>query len=1152
MHLCVMEQLWFNRSNRKHYGFKKLNYIMRVSGLTLGLILVSVLLLQAGEATGQSLDETKVSLDLRGATLKSAFSAIEKQTEFRFMYNSDQVNTQLSLNYSARSKSLREVLDAILTYNRYQYFLSGNILLIKPVESKKAPESTVPAPVQRFPETISNDVAIKGRVTDENGAPMHGVSVVLKGTQTGTTTDASGTFSLTVPDHKGVLVFSIIGFESQEAAIDSRTEINIILKAEAGSLEDVVVVAYGKQKKISVTGAIASIQTKEIKQSPAANLAVTLAGRLPGLTVIQSSGEPGRDATALYLRGQGTLNGQNPVILVDGVERDLSYIDPNEVESVSILKDASSTAMFGVRGANGVILVTTHRGEKDKIRISFTAETGIQDFTRRNSILNAYDWARLKNEAWHNDNPDVQPNDPVNKPPYSDYVLERYRLQDDKLRYPSNNWRDMLMYKVVPQTRYNLGISGGGDRVQYFVNVGYLSQAGQWKVDQEDYDPSSYLKRYNFRSNIDAALNSAKTLKTFLNVAGYLEKVNSPYLNEIFRYVNNQFPSIIPGPLTPDGEVVIGSGLYVNSPYALINRSGYRQGTNNNIMASWGMEQDLGFITSGLSAKFMASFDTRTVYSMAAARDYESWTRIVDPNLKAVDGKDSVYYTLWSGTNTPLSLASGATFESFTNFQLLLNYNRTFYNNHTITGLLMGQQEQRVKPGDPLPYNLRGFSSRITYGFKNVYYAEFNAGYNGSEQFAKGQRYGFFPSVSGAWVISNEQFMQPVTFLDLLKLRVSYGKVGNDRLGNKRFLYLDDIQRGGGGYSPSLGRGGTINESYIGNPDIRWEIAEKANVGIEIGVFHQLKLTVDVFKESRNNILISRGSVPLLNGVSETARPPANIGIVKNLGYEIELNYNKNVSRDLVIFSNMNFNYAKNRVVFADEAEKPEDFAARYRQTGYMIGQNFGYVTDGYFTSKEDIAAYSTYNIGRAPRVGDFKYKDVNGDKIIDERDITALGYSSVPQYTFGAAFGLNYKGFSISVLFQGVGRVSKYLTDIGVYETYDFRERMLYAWTPERAAAGDKILYPALSTGLSSSNLNNSFYLENTSFVRLKNAEIGYTLPEKISWKIRARLIRIYINGVNLFTWDKMKSKDYDPEISNSFTYPVYRVFNSGINITF
>lgn len=1109
------------------------NWILRMKLIT--FLLFATILQVSASSYGQ-----RITLNQNAISIKQVFKEIKKQTGYDVFYLPEVLNDKKVVKAEFNNTPIEEAIKYCIADGLLAYVVNEKSIVI----IRKAPTENAPV-VFRADE-------ISGKVTDENGGPLPGVNVRVKNTNVGTKTDVNGNFTLKV-SVGSTLVFSLVGFVTKEVVVENKKHIDIILVEDNKSLNEVVVVAYGTQKKLTVTGAVASVQTKEIKQSPAANLAVTLAGRLPGLTAIQRSGEPGRDQTLLYLRGQGTLNGQNPIILVDGVEREMSYIDPNEVESVTILKDASSTAIFGVRGANGVILVTTRRGVKDKQEINFTVEAGLQDFTRRNSILSSYDWALLKNEAWKNENPNVAPNDPVNKPPYSAYALERFRLQDDPVRYPNNNWRKILMHDFVGQTRYNLNLSGGGENVQYFVNVGALDQGGQWKVDQKDFDPSAYMKRYNFRSNIDAYLNKSKTLKMFLNAAGYIEKANSPYETDILRFINNQFPSILPGPLTPFGEVLVGTGLYVASPYAMINRSGYRQQTGSNIIASWGMEQKLDFITKGLSAKFMASFDTRTVYQLQANRVYETWTQIMDPNLQTADGRDSVYYVKASAQqNTPLNIASAATFESFNNMQFMVNYNRTFSNKHAFTGLLLAQQEQRIKPGDRLPFNLRGIAGRVSYGFKDLYFAEFNAGYNGSEQFAKGRRYGFFPSVSAGWVISNEKFFKKNKVVDYLKLRTSYGTVGNDRLGSSRFLYLDNIQSVGGGYSPSLGTGASISEAYVGNPDIQWEIAKKANFGLEFGLFNQLKFTADVFTEKRDNILIQRGQVPDLNGVPAAARPPVNIGVVQNHGYELELNYNKVINNNFSFFSKVNFNQAKNKVLFSDEPRRSDDYAYPYRTTGYAIGQNWGYVVDGYFNSAADIANYATYNIGRAPRPGDFKYRDANGDGVIDTRDISPIGNSSVPQYTFGGAFGFDYKGFNFSVLFQGVSKVSMFMSDIGVFEQYDFRERHKYAWTPERYAAGEKIEYPALGIGLTASNFTNTFFLENTSFIRLKNVELGYTLPSSLTKKVGMQKVRFYVNGVNLFTWDKMNAKDYDPELANSYTYPVYRVINSGVNVIF
>lgn len=1001
-------------------------------------------------------------------------------------------------------------------------------------------------------------ITVNGTVVGENDVPLSGVSVHVAGTTTGITTDAQGKFTLQV--NKGAtLVLSFVGYEEKQVKVNNGGSVgNIQMVSTASALGEVVVVGYGTQKKITVTGAISSINTKEIKQSPAANLAVTLAGRLPGLTAIQTSGEPGRDATLLFLRGQGTINGQNPIILVDGVPRDITAIDPNEVQTITILKDASATAMFGVRGANGVILVTTKRGKTGKPAINLTAESGIQEFTTTPSTVGAYDYVRLRNQAGVNDGLGQNFF-------YSAAAVQHYRLGDDPLRYPNINWPSILMHKYTPQTRYDMNLSGGSEFVHYFINAGFLHQGGLWKVEQKDYDPSSFLNRYNFRSNIDAYLNKNKTLKAFLNVAGYLEKVNSPNVLAGFPIAQKNFlllsfvystPPNQGGPLTPFGQVE-SSGKYF-SAYGAINRSGYSQESRSNVTSSFGMEKDLKAITPGLSTKFMMSFDTRAVYDLNASQSYEQWKEVVDPNLQGSDGKDSVYYVkATNDVNSPLSTSTNTTFQSYTNFQFFVNYHRSFAK-HNVSGLLLAQQDQRIQPGDRLPYNLRGLSSRVTYDYDNRYFAEFDAGYNGSEQFAKGHRYGFFPAISGGWAISNEKFLKNSKIISLLKLRGSYGKVGNDQISGQRFLYLDNISIAGGGYSGNVGLGQTVNETSLGNSALSWEIATKTNVGLDLGLFNNLNLSIDVYNERRDNMLINRQTIPALNGFPGTL-PPVNEGRMTNHGYEMELNFHKSINKDLAVIVKLNYNYAKNKVEFIDEPKKTADYAYQYRQTGYSYGQQFGYVANGYWSSQNEINASGLTFSGLKPRPGDLKFKDLNGDKIIDDRDIAPIGYTPVPQYTYGAAFSINYKNFDISVLFQGVAKVSNYFTGWGVYENNNniplYRSRMLEAWTPERAGAGLPIKFPALSTTISSSeSVNNSFFLENTSYIRLKNVEIGYTLPLKWSEKFGSDKIRFYANGLNIFTWNKMHNKDFDPELSQygTLTYPIEKIFNFGVNVEF
>lgn len=1016
-----------------------------------------------------------------------------------------------------------------------------------------------------FSAFAQETLTVTGTITDASSDEgMPGVNILIKGTSLGTISDIQGKYSIQVKS-EDVLIYTYVGFESTEVEVQNKTIIDVSLMPDIQSLGEVVVVAYGTQKKETVTGSIASISTREIKQSPAANLAASLAGRLPGLTSIQATGEPGKDAVSLYLRGQSTINGQSPVILVDGVPRDMSYIDPNEVESVTILKDASATAMFGVRGANGVILVTTRRGKRVKPEIGLTVETGLQQFTRTPDGLDSYQWATLKNQMRSNDGME---------PMYSEDALNHFRLQDDPVNYPNNDWQDMLMHKYVAQTRYNLNLSGGSEYVSYFINAGFLNQGGQWKVSQEDYDPSSYLKRYNFRSNIDAYLNRAKTLKTFLNLAGYVENVNSPaggaglgYGNAINVLVDiYNTPPITPGPLTEDGRVLVYGNN--NSPWATINRTGYVKQTRNNIMSSFGMEQDLQAIIPGLSAKFMISFDTRSIHNLNVTQDYARWNQVIIP---ASDGTDSIAYaTASDNVNSTLDPGVSDSFETYSNFQFNINYNRVF-GKHAIGALMLAQQDRTIKPqgGDnpsetdfPLPFNLRGLATRVTYGYNDKYFAEFNMGYNGSEQFAPGNRYGFFPAISAGWLISGENFLKGNKVVSLLKIRGSYGEVGNDKMNNQRFLYLDRTVVGADGYVGSggtLGRlGQVINEEFVGNPYLTWETSKKTNIGLELGLFDQLNLIVDVFKTKNNTMLINRGTVPQLNGLPGGIIAPVNLGRLSSQGYEIELNYRKSINSKLSVLAKLNFNYATNEVEYVDEPKRTEDYAYQYYSTGFPIGTPFGLQSDGYWNSQEEIDNSGLTFIGRAPRPGDIKFIDLNEDQIIDNRDSGPIGYSTVPEYTFGGTFGINYGNFDVSILFQGISHVSRDYRTWGVWENYGngfFTERHLNAWTPERYEQGLPIEYPALSTTATNGQnigLPSDYWVENTSYIRLKNAEIGYTLPIKWSEKIGSERIRLYANGFNLFTWDKMKNKGYDPELEGPLTYPIYRTFNFGFNIIF
>ncbi len=1007
------------------------------------------------------------------------------------------------------------------------------------------------------------EIDISGKIRDSlDQSPLVSVTIEVVGAGRTTRSGIDGSYHIRASEN-ATLVFRHVGYAEKYVYVGNRNNIDVLMVSSYLGLDEVAVVAFSTQKKETVTGAISSVKTREIKQSPAANLAVTLAGRLPGLTTLQTSGEPGRDFTYLFIRGRATVNQTSPVVLIDGIERDLSYIDPNEVESVTILKDASATALFGVRGANGVVLVTTKRGTSELPQINFSMEMGLQSFPKFIKTVDAYDYASLKNLALENDGL---------SPMYSDHMLEMYRTGEDPLRFPNTDWRKIMVKDVSLQNRYNLNISGTSNNkaMSYFVNATYLNQGGQFNVEKGlPYDPSFKLDRYSFRSNIDLKLN--KSLKVFLNVAGYLEKQNMPMgmlarLGDVNQVLTGEspagyliiniadLPANTPGPLTPDGEVVTAAN--VDWPaYGLMNRSGYVKQTRSSVLASFGAEQQLDFITPGLSAKVIASFDTRAVNNMWGNREFAKYIQLINPNVPASDGKDSVYFNKYSAhENTPLSIGGGRTFSSLSNFQGYLNYARTF-GRHNVSGMLLFQQQQNIANID-LPYNLRGVSGRFTYGYDDKYFFEFNAGYNGSEQFAKGKRYGFFPAFSAGWLMSKENFLKNSEVITSAKLRGSYGWVGNDRIGSRRFLYLDDITVVGGGYNLALGRTQSIAINMLKNADISWEIARKLNIGLELRLLNTIDLTVDVFRERRSNILRSRGTIPLINGFAASILPPVNIGVIENKGYEIELGYRKAFNKNLSFLTKLNFNYAINKQIYADEPMLNSSFAYKYRQTGYSLGQYFGYRVLGYFKDEEDVLNSPVQNVGGHPsRPGDFKYADLNKDNIVDERDIAPIGYSDVPEYTFGAAFSFTYRDFDISVLFQGVANVSRYFWGRGVFASNDsknYTPRHLQSWTAERAANGETINYPRLTTQVSPNEIMNDFFLNDASFIRLKNAEIGYNLPIRWANKISANKIRVYANASNISTWDHLRMIDLDPEIPAGTSYPIPRIINFGVNVIF
>ena len=1023
---------------------------------------------------------------------------------------------------------------------------------------------------------------ITGKVLDENNQPMPGVTIIVDGTTNGTMTGSDGTFTLGGVPSGATVIVSCIGYTDQVLP-EGKSNYVVSLVPDSEMLEETVVVAFGQQKKLSVTGAISTVASDDLRKTTSTRLDNALAGRVTGLTSMQSGGgQPGVDGATMYLRGAATTNGKSPLILVDGVERDnIRTIDMNEVESISVLKDASATALYGVQGANGVILIQTRKGQKGKAQLNISVDQSWTSFTKEPSRLHSWEYCELRNEALMNDS---------QAPEFSEETIAKFRnpllgldpsspdydnqVAIRKAVYCDNDYYRMYLKSNTPQTRANANISGGTDFVNYFVNVGYIHQGGNLNTESPDYlgyDPQCYMNRLSLRSNLD--FHITKNLTASLNIASYAENVNMPAVGDLYRgdqswmitdiiYQSQTILPISPGPVTDPrfggvSDGVVGYNYLDRSAYEIINRRGFHTNKRKNLNTQFSVNWDLGeLVTKGLSVNGMAAYDTYNIGVLEGRKKERVY------NVRVDYDSETLSYSSSNGDKIePLTMTSSR----FSNYQIYvqgsINYARTF-GKHNVTAMATAYRRFWEGTSADIPYNVLGTAARATYSFDDRYLVEGNLGYNGSEQFAPSKRFGLFPSGSIGWIASNESFLKGNKYLTWLKFRASYGLVGNDSMGGLRFLYQDDNKiQSGNGFVQGLG-GKIVKEGLIGNKSITWELSKKMNLGVEIGLFKDFRINVDYFTEKRDQILLKRRTVPSFQGVSSDYIPRVNMGKVDNHGVDVEVSYSHTFNRDFSISSRVNFGFNDNTAIELDEPMRSEEYAYQYHEEGFRLGQEFGYLIDwdspgnGYFTSQDEIDSYYPYGFGGKPRVGDFVYKDVNGDGVIDQKDLSPIGYSTtVPGLNYGISLGLNFKGIDFNVLFSGLGRYSKYYSGQGVVEwtkqgTYFDWTRN--GWTEERYKNGEKITYPAISTTKTVSHTENDFFIQNRSFLRLKNIELGYTLPERFLSKVGVKALRVYVSGQNLFVWDNLRITHIDPEQNNSYGYPITKNVTLGLNINF
>lgn len=1022
---------------------------------------------------------------------------------------------------------------------------------------------------------VAQTKTVKGVIyEEETGEPMPGATVSVEGSTRGVMTDLDGSFELTGVKPTDKLKFECLGKETQVLQVGTMTNFVVKLKNAANELDEVTVVAFGKQRKESVIGSISTVDVKTLKV-PSSNLTTALAGNVAGVIAYQRTGEPGQDNADFFVRGITTFGANtSPLILIDNIEltsTDLARLQPDDIESFSIMKDATATALYGARGANGVIFVTTKRGQEGPAKIFARVETSISAPTDMVELADPVTYMKSYNEA-------ITTRDPLGDLMYSYDKIEQTGKPDaNRLIYPANDWYDMLFKDFATSYRANVSARGGGKVATYYVSGAYTEDTGILKVDKRNsFNNNIDDKNYTLRSNVD--INVTSTTKLAVRLTGNFRDYQGP-LNggsDVYRQVMHSDPVLFPAYYPVDDEhvgiqhIMFGNyedGSYIN-PYANLVK-GYKNYQRSQMIAAVQLEQDLKFITKGLS--FMTLFNLTRLSEFTVNRQFNPYWYRLD-RYDSYTGEYHVNRINENGTDYLTYSESGKTVKNTMYSETRLNYNRSF-GKHDVTGLLVftASESLTANAGSlqlSLPSRNAGLSGRFTYGYDKRYFVEYNFGYNGSERFHKSHRWGFFPSAGLAWMMSNEKWFKPLTkVVSNLKLRYSYGLVGNDNIGSSsnRFYYLSEMSMNNSGLGATFGE--TRNVSYNGigvvryaNEAITWEKSYKSNYALELGLFKKLDIIAEYFTEHRTDIFMQRADIPNTMGLQ--AAVYGNIGQARSKGIDIQADYKQAWASGLWASARANFTYSTGKYDVYEEPTYPES----YRQhAGRSIRQTWGYIAERLFVDDEDAAnSPSQAAFGSQYGGGDIKYTDVNGDGVITNADMVPIGYPTSPEIIYGFGVSLGHKGFDFSVFFQGLGResfwidaTSAYSTKYNKYGTAPFvnNGQLLKAYSDSHWSEDNRDIYALYPRYSAYENHNNTqvstWWMRDGSFVRLKQMEFGYTLPQKLTNKIHIDNLRVYFQGNNLLCWSKFKL--WDPELAGEgFNYPIQRTFNIGVNVTF
>jgi TonB-linked SusC/RagA family outer membrane protein len=1133
--------------------------------LTMKLIIVFVL---AGcLQLRASVDAQNITYSKRNASLEDFFNVIRKQTGYEFLYSSSVLADASKVSLDFQDTPLRQALDQALYGQPLAYTIVERTIIIK---KHKAPP---PIPVDIAP-LVQVTVKVNGLVTDSSGAPLPGVTIYVKNDKSiGTTTDLHGRYILEVPNN-ATLVFSMIGFDQQEVKLSGQSVINIKLMPASNKLGETVVVAFGTQKKQEVVGSVTTINPGELKV-PSSNLTTALAGRLAGVIAYQRSGEPGLDNANFFIRGVTTFGyKKDPLILVDGIElstTDLARMQVDDIASFSILKDATATALYGARGANGVILITTKEGTEGKAKVNVRIENSMSEATRNVQLADPITYMRLNDEA-------VLTRNPLGVLPYSQSKIDNTIAHTNPYVFPATDWRKILFKDHTMNQRVNMNVSGGGKVARYYLAATFNQDNGILKVDhRNNFNNNIDLKTYELRSNVNISLTS--TTEVGVKLYGTFDDYTGPtgggthVYHEAVESDPVSFPPYFPvnGNYQYVQHILFGNttGNYVN-PYAELV-SGYKDYSRSLMLAQFDFKQDLSFLTKGL--KVQGLFNTTRYAYFDVSRAYSPYYYQVG------------YYDKVKGTYTldPLNETTGTEYLSYsegpktvnttTYIQITTNYNRTVNEVHNFSGLLVFLLQNQLDGNagslqTSLPHRNIGVSGRFTYAYASKYFAEFDFGYNGSERFYQDHRFGFFPSAGIGWQVSGEKFWQPLAHVvNNLKLRATYGLIGNDAIGepSDRFFYLSDVNLD----DPAKGASFGLNDAYhdngvtvsrYSNPLISWEKSYKTNVGMDLGLFNNLNFVADLWKERRTNILMTRSFIPTTEGINSDAIPQANIGQAESKGIDLSIDYSQFFGKNFWIQGRANFTYATSKyLVYEEPAYTNEPWKSHL---GKSLSQQWGYIAERLFVDDKEVSVSPAQNFGEQPMGGDIKYRDINDDGQITTLDQVPIGYPTSPEIVYGFGLSTGYKQFDLSFFFQGLARESFW---IDAAKTSPFalssasgrvlKNGVLKAYADDHWSEDNQNLYalwPRLSAEVNPNNSQTStWFMRNGAFLRLKNAEFGYTMPDKLVRRIHLSKVRFYVNGTNLLCFSQFKLWDIEMA-GDGLDYPVQRVFNGGVQISF